>query len=384
MNSLSIHIYPSTFQNESRILKIIHTLKKSETFERVIVIALWKYGLPKHEVLIKGLEVIRIPPLFGNEVKGVGGRILRVVGWHIGVIREVWSLKIDCISSHSWHVLPLSFILKFWKKCFLIYEPHELETETVGLVGWLKMVARFTERLLIHKAESVCVVNQSIADWYSKNYNLNYVWVVHNVPYRMESLPERTGLLRSAIGLPCDDNQLLFIYQGLLTKGRGIENLIEVFVTLDSSRHLVFMGYGDLEQFVKSIANDYQNIHYIPAVAPNLIKNYTVDADVGLCVADKICLSYYYGAPNKMFEYAACGVASIVSDFPELSRFVVGEDCGWAINPDKIELKNLILNLDEDELLIKRSNAIRAGFNYCWENEERKLLLMYKHVFENK
>jgi glycosyltransferase involved in cell wall biosynthesis len=141
------------------------------------------------------------------------------------------------------------------------------------------------------------------------------------------------------------------------------------------------MGYGELEGYVKSIVNDRQNIHFIPAVAPNLIKNYTVDADIGLCVADKICLSYYYGAPNKIFEYAACGVASIVSDFPELSRFVVGEDCGWAVNPDKIELKNLILNLDEDELLIKRSNAIKAGFNYCWENEERKLLLMYKYVF---
>ena len=135
---MNIHIYPSTFQNESRIIKIIHTLRKSEVFERVIVIALWKYGLPKHEVLHEGIEVVRILPLFGKGMTGVIGRLLRVVGWHIGVLREVRRFKIDCLSSHSWHVLPLSFLIKVWKKCILIYEPHELETETLILLFFME------------------------------------------------------------------------------------------------------------------------------------------------------------------------------------------------------------------------------------------------------
>lgn len=57
---MNIHIYPSSFTNESRILKIVRSLRSRAVFQRVMVLALWKEGLPRHEVLGEGIEVLRV------------------------------------------------------------------------------------------------------------------------------------------------------------------------------------------------------------------------------------------------------------------------------------------------------------------------------------
>jgi len=118
--------------------------------------------------------------------------------------------------------------------------------------------------------------------------------------------------------------------------------------------------------------------HFMPAVAPDLVKEYTVDADVGLALIENTCLSYYLCAPNKLYEYVACGVAVVVSDFPEMSRFVDIYDCGWKVKLEVNDFRRLVESIDAESLNIKRFNAMCAGLEYCWENEEPELLSMYE------
>ena len=75
-------------------------------------------------------------------------------------------------------MLPLAVLVKLWKGCALVYDPHELETETAGLHGVRQSVARTVERCLIGFADAVCVVNRSIEAWYVARYRLKKVWVV--------------------------------------------------------------------------------------------------------------------------------------------------------------------------------------------------------------
>jgi glycosyltransferase involved in cell wall biosynthesis len=244
--------------------------------------------------------------------------------------------------------------------------------------GLIQYFAKRLERRLIKSADAVCVVNHIIADWYKKNYCLEYVWVVHNAPYQMGAMPKRKGLLRKAIGV--QDHELLFIYQGLLSSGRGIEILLQVFSNSGINKHVVFMGYGPNESLVRQAAMCNPNIHFMPAVSPKLVFDYTVDADVGLSLIEDTCLSYYLCAPNKLYEYAACGVVPIVSNFPEMSSFIDKYDCGWKIEPTAVALGNLLKSIDKETIAIKRVNAIDAGAQHCWENEEQELMLMYKSL----
>lgn len=376
-NALNIHIYPSTFLNESRILKIVISLRGHQVFDQVLVFALWKEGLSKIEVLDDGIEVRRIAPVIGSSTEGRLGRIFKAVGWYLGVLWSLRGIKVTCFNCHSLAVLPLSVAVKIWKRCVLVYEPHELETETVGLLGLRQWLMRLVEQAFIGWADAVCVVNGSISDWYVASYRLSQAWVVRNVPHRSDSDPIRTGHLRKAVGIAPDAQ--LFLYQGLLAPGRGVGLLINVFSKLPNF-HLVFMGYGEMERQVRAASDDNENIHYMPAVPPEQVKNYTVDADVGIALIEKVCLSYYLSLPNKLFEYATCGVPVVVSNFPEMSHFVDEYDCGWKIDPDERNLLNLIQNLTPIKLSSKRANTRALVQTYCWQEEERELLAMYRSL----
>lgn len=372
---MNIHIYPSTFTNESRILKIVRSLRGHAVFTRLMVLALWKDGLPRHEVLEDGIEVLRVEPLFGSALQGWAGRLIKVVGWYLGVMWALRGIKVSCFNCHSLPVLPLSVFIRFWKRCVLVYDPHELETETAGLCGQRQWLARRVEGALIGCAHAVCVVNRSIANWYMFRYGLQRVWVVRNVPYRSEAEPIRTGVLRRAVGLAPDAQ--LFLYQGLLAPGRGVGLLIDAFSTMPD-RHLVFMGYGELEGWIRESAAEKANIHFIPAVPPEKIKDYTADADVGISLIENVCLSYYLCLPNKLFEYAACGVPAVVSDFPEMGLVVDDYDCGWKIVPDAKALRSLVESLTAAEIAVMRANTRGLGRLCCWQEEEKMLLVMYQ------
>jgi glycosyltransferase involved in cell wall biosynthesis len=374
---MNVHLYPSALKNESRILKIAHSLRAYAVFDEVALVGRDAPGLLAHEDLGNGVHLYRLAPAFGGKFQSTLGKVVRTFGWYIAVLWWMRTRSVECLNCHSLPVLPLSALLKILKRCTLVYDTHELETETNGTRGFRKSIAKWVERAFISRADAVCVVNRSIAAWYKKAYGISRIWVVYNLPRRIVASQQRTGLLRSAIGLEQPES-ILFIYQGILSSGRGIEMLIEAFAGVRGKQHLVCMGYGPLEELVRKAERLHSNIHFVPAVAPDLVKDYTVDADVGLSLIENTCLSYYLCAPNKLYEYVACGVVPVVSDFPEMSLFVDIHDCGWKIKPDVHSLRRLIESINTESLKIKRVNAVRAGMQYCWENEEFELLSMYE------
>lgn len=356
----------------------MRSLKRASVFSDIAVIALWKEGLPHHEILEEGIVVIRVAPIVGGKLKGTFGRLVKVIGWYLGVILALRGRNIACFNCHSLSVMPLSVLVKYWKGCCLIYDPHELETETAGLRGVKQSILRRLEAGLIRLVDAVCVVNRSIADWYMAKYAISNIHVVRNVPYRASPALEKTGLLRSEI--TPDPQHMIFLYQGMLAPGRGVDILMEVFSSLNPEYHLVFMGYGELTDRVEQEASRHKNIHYVPAVSPDQLHYYTVDADVGISLVEDVCLSYRLSLPNKLFEYAACGVPAIVSDFPEMGRVIDEYRSGWKIQPSSEALREFILRLTRSEIREAAARARQAGNILCWEAEEDALFAIYKSL----
>lgn len=376
---LNVHIYPSVLANESRILKITASLARHAVFERIVVIGLWKAGLDRRVEVTSGVEFVRIPARSPAGLNGLVAKLLKAVSWHAGVLASLRGRKVACINCHSLAVLPVSVLIKWWKRCVLVYDPHELETETRGLKGKAQSLARLVERSLIGRANAVCVVNASIARWYEQQYALNKVWIVRNVPVRVASPTVRKGLLRQRIGLTQMNDGKLFIYQGLLAPGRGIDALIEAFRQLPR-HHVVFMGYGELQDRVLAASAELANVHFVPAVPPGEIRDYTSDADAGIALIENECLSYYLCLPNKLFEYAHSGIPSIVSDFPEMASFIRATGSGWVTAPDPDALVALIHSLDPQAWADRRQDAAACSSLHGWQEEEPALLGMYAHL----
>ncbi|HIE58438.1 MAG TPA: glycosyltransferase [Sulfurovum sp.] len=288
--------------------------------------------------------------------------------------------EFDILHCNDLNTLPIGFIIKkfFNKNLKIVYDAHEYETEMNGLQGLHKKLAQILEKFFIKYANKTITVSDGIANEYVKLYNIEKPALVLNTPFYEEI--EKKNIFRETFDIAKD--KTIFLYQGSLGKGRGIEVLVDAFKELDTDSVLVFMGYGQLEQVLKEQAEKYQNIYFHEAVSPDILLDYTSSTDFGISTIEDTCLSYHYCLPNKMFEYIMAEVPVIVSNLPEMKKIVVDNNVGVAAKTNTIEgLKEAITEatkLDKDKM---RINLQKLKNIYNWEVQEKVLLEVYEGLF---
>jgi len=228
--------------------------------------------------------------------------------------------------------------------------------------------------------DDVLVVCESIAEWYKFRYRGKHINVIYNAPSARSSTPALDRDLRAEIGASADD--VLFLYLGGLEYGRGIPLLLECFRGQPAHRKLLFIGYGSLVNNVKEAARTCGNISYHPAVPSDQVVAVASSADVGICLLDSEALSYRYALPNKLFEYCAAGLPTIVNaDYPEMVRFVSTTSSGWLVPPSKEALGDILATIDAAAVSAKRQEMRMHGPAPTWEQEAPKLIATYaRHI----
>ncbi len=370
---INAHIYPSTFRNDSRILKETESLIKLGLVKKILMIGIWEEGLPRFENIDENRSIIRIQQKF-NKRRGFLFFALKYLYYQFQVIGELGKLNVNIVNCHSLAVLGIGVYFKIFKNLFLIYDTHELSTEVAGSRGLKKIAGKIFERSCIYFVDEVIVVNDSIGNWYKKKYNIKNLGVLRNVPHYFE-LNLKPDLFREKFSISKD--QLIFIYQGLLSKGRGVNIIIDAFLESEQNHHIVFMGMGELADEIKTLSHKKSNIHFLPAVPPSEVRNYTASADVGIHLIQNSCLNHYYCSPNKVFEYLMYGIPQIVSDFPEIRNIIYQGDCGWLVNPEKKNLLMLLENITGAEVMEKTKAVLEKRNELGWEKEEASLVEVY-------
>jgi len=375
---VNLHAYQSFFTHETRMLKETQSLVKGRLFEKVFIGAIWKPGLQLIEKLDNHRTVWRVPLATRWLPESLFWKAIKFFEWEVKLFLNYRKEDIMVFNAHSLIVLPLGVLFKMFKKCKLVYDTHELETE-VQMRRIQKRVYKVLERLLMPYVDITVVVSDSIKDWYRNRYKLEEVYVIKNVPHHPSGNRAQSRGLRDHLGIA--NNDLLFIYQGILEKGRGIELILECFAQADRRKHIVLMGLGRLEPLIKDYEKRYPNVHFHDAVSPSIVIEYVCSADVGISLIENSCLNYYYSLPNKLFEYLFSGIPAIVSDFPEMSKVIEEGQWGWAIPVKKDVLLNLVNVLSREEIQEKKRNALKAKNKYGWHIEEEKLLKIYSNLF---
>jgi glycosyltransferase involved in cell wall biosynthesis len=370
---INLHLYPSVFTHESRILRETRVLAANTAFSRFIMVGITRPDLPEREAIDEKREIRRIPR---TARRGFVGKVLGTLAWARRVESAFASEPdIACINAHSLSVLPLAARLADQTGAKLIYDAHELETETHGVTGLRRVLSKRTERRLIGRADGMMVVSEGIADWYAKTYDMPRPEVVLNCPEH--AAPPRGDLFREKLGIARD--QRIYLYQGALGPGRGIEAICDAFESLPLPRPaLVFMGDGALGEFIRARAAGNRDIRLTPAVSPKEVLHYTASADVGLCLNEHSCLSHYYCMPNKIFEYIRAGIPAICSDLPELKRVVDGERIGViARDNTPAGIAAAVREMQSIDLEIFGPRLAEAAAKYSWNRQAEKLLKVY-------
>jgi glycosyltransferase involved in cell wall biosynthesis len=372
---LNIHIYPSPLTHESRILRITDALARARIFDKIEVIGVSGEGLPHREEVDERRSLIRIPrKLFPNR-GGFIAKLAKNIEWSFRVAIHLKGQKIAAVNAHSLAVLPLSALVSAFTGAKLVYDTHELETETSGYKGIRQRFGKLIERTLIRRCDMIFVVSDSIADWYANEYRIARPTVVRNIPQFKIDAAVKTPAAIELLNISQD--KILFIYQGGFIASRGIERLLTVFAKLPDA-NLVCMGSGPLENVVADAAARYQNIHLIPSVKPSQVLNYTKSADVGICLTDNSCLSHFYSLPNKIFEYLHAGLPIIVNPLKEQCALVEENGCGWVAPEDEDAFIELVSSIDRAAIEQRRAGIARANRSLSWDNEQMRLVEAYK------
>ena len=378
MKKTVLHLSHTDIRSDSRILKELIAINSSNDIN-LYAIGIKSNGDQGNLLLNSNLNIFSVkliskylpsfPKLFRH--------LMNYLELNILFLYYLIKFKPNVIHCHDTTVLPLGVLSKLFFRSKLIYDAHELESNRNGQSLILSKCVYFLEWISWGQIDYLISVSESIIDWYSNNLGKKESIVVLNSPILVPAFKSRysDNYLRNKYKI--SDNELVFIYLGIIGFGRGIEMYLEIFSKRVNDAHIVFIGYGEFVDKVKSISKIKSNIHYHEPVDHDQVVSVSRSADFGLCFIENVSLSDYYCLPNKLFEYSFAGLRILGSDFPELKNVITEYELGYYVEPTVNSISELINKLDySTEKTFKKRDLT----NLSWDCQANKLSSLYTKI----
>jgi glycosyltransferase involved in cell wall biosynthesis len=303
---------------------------------------------------------------------------LSVIEFTFRVLSHALKFKPRLIHCNDPNSLPAALLIKRMLKAKLVYDAHELESNKNGLSKLLGKLTFLLEKFSWSSIDSLIVVSPSIENWYLNNIGFKRSAVILNSPLLGLDSNYQSNYLRNKFGIA--ENIKLFIYIGILGRGRGIDLLLDVFPQLNGKASMVFLGFGEYEEKIKEISKKHGNIYFHSAVPHDQVINVARSADFGVCLIENVSLSDYYSLPNKLFEYTFAGVPVIASDFPDINKIVEKYNMGLCVDlaaDSVLNTVNSIINSD-----VQFDFSPKDLKELAWDAQAKKLITLYNETLK--
>jgi glycosyltransferase involved in cell wall biosynthesis len=264
----------------------------------------------------------------------------------------------------------------------VVYDSHELYLECGHTNPVLVRHWRALEEQLIHRADAVITVCDSIGEELQQRYGVPMPVILRNC---CEATHTRIGedLIRATTGIAADTPVVL--YQGGFAHGRGLFNLVRATHYIQDAA-VVFMGWGAVEGELRGHVRREgleERIYFIPPAPQSELLSWSAGADVGVIPYQAVRLNNFYSCPNKLFEYINAGIAVAASGFPELTRIIERYQVGRTFDPESPEDMGRTVNRmlhDPEALAQMKCHAEAAARELNWPVESEKLLATYRNL----
>lgn len=265
-------------------------------------------------------------------------------------------------------ILPALYISKLRRKA-RVYDAHELFCEMKEIVTrpHIYRIWKKIERWTVSQFQYGYTVNEAIRNIFEKEYGVHYE-VVRSISI-LNPLPK----------VEKDD---FIIYQGTINEGRSFETLIPAFQFIKTPLHLY--GDGNFLEQAKALVKQHDlenNVLFKGKLAPADLAQITPKAILGLTLFENKGLSNYYSLANRFFDYIHAGIPQICVDYPVYRE--INQEAEVAVLIEDLSIESLAKTINEtlanQELLARlQLNCLRARKHYNWQEEEKKLLFLYK------
>jgi len=378
-----LHLTHTDISSDSRILKEMQTIANASNQYQVygIGVSLDEGSANANDIDKLHIDSISLRTRRWRFLPKVLRHSSSLVELTFKMVKRAVKVKPNVIHCNDTLVLPLGMIVKFFTGAKLIYDAHELESDKNGLTKTLGKMTLAVEKLLWRYVDALIVVSPSIDKWYQKNIGEKYSEVILNSPILEKGVSSfDKEYLRNKFSIPKESK--IFIYIGILGRGRGIELISKVFKEHKLKSSLLFLGYGELSSELKKLSEEYENIYLHDAVSHDKVVSVAQSADVGLCLIENVSLSDYYCLPNKLFEYSFAEIPILASNFPDITEVIKEYNLGKSTDLDEQSIYMAIKELEEREALpIINSEEL---YELSWGTQENKLIKLYDRVIKGE
>ena len=376
----------NTFTNDRRVSRESESLVAAGF--SVDLVAVKDVNLPEHEDA-NGVKVYRLfdTDIYDIKKQSCFKRYAKLI---------IEKFDFDIIHANDQTMLHLgSCIKKLKPSIILVYDSHELfhswplnasnfNSISIMLKSYVVRKLQIWREKRNHKyIDQIITVNDSLANDLQKYLKAKRkVCVVRNIPEK-SSMQEKTNVLREKFGIAPTTKILVFIGANIYARTLNLEQVIDEFANEDGVA-LVFIcadnaNAAPIHKYVDE--KNAKNIFFHGLIPPSDIPAYLSSADAGLVPTwNKNDMSYWYALDNKLFEYINAGIPVLTTQQPEYVNIVDGYKCGVCVNPDNsgayIQGFRKILENYADLC----QNAYAAAQLLTWENEQIKLIDLYKSL----
>ena len=295
----------------------------------------------------------------------------------------VWLLfqKIDCICAIDLDtILPCLFISKL-KGTKRVYDAHELFCEMKEIMSRPSRykIWKWIERFAVPKFTFGYTVCKPIAEEFEKMYGVKYE-VVRSLPVKEESH------VLQALSYEQTEPETFFIYQGAVNEGRSFETLIPAMKEVKIPLHIY--GNGNFFNQTKELIESnqlQQKVLLKGKLEPIALQQITATAFAGITIFENNGLSNYLSLANRFFDYIMAGIPQICVNYPSYSQINKENEVALLISDTNSKTITDALNLLVSDAVVYKNlkeNCIKAREILNWHQEEKKLIAIYKSIFE--
>jgi len=252
------------------------------------------------------------------------------------------------------------------------YDAHELFTEMQEVMSRpaIYKMWSWVERKYVKRFSAGYTVGAYIADIFRERYQVNYGLVRNITVLKTIQIPEK--------------KERYILYQGAVNVGRCFEYLIPAMKNVNAQ--LIICGEGNFFEEAQRIAKENKledKVIFKGYVPPDELKNYTLNAYIGITLFEAIATSNKYSLANRFFDYLHNGVPQLCVKYPEYEKINDDFEVAYLIESPTVEnIAKGLNDLLQNEELYKRlqQNCLKAREQYCWQHEEKVLLNIYQDL----
>jgi glycosyltransferase involved in cell wall biosynthesis len=262
------------------------------------------------------------------------------------------------------------------ESCLKIYDCREVYSKLTSLVykPIKQLFWTYYEKINYKYIDKVLVTAKKDKEFLISKYGLKDISLILNFP----NIQNKKSMINIREKFKISENNKIFLYQGAIQIGRGIEQMITLLHHFEDSV-VCIIGKGEHKQKIIQLINKLnisKRVFFTGNIPYTELISVSKQADIGFSLIQPLSKSYKQALPNKLFEYGLAGIPTIASNFSEMKNYIARFKLGIAVEPnninDHINAVNKLLKWDDSKLLI---NTVKD--NCTWDSQEQKFIDLF-------